>query len=145
MKAHDTGVVCIIALGMIQNVNQHQVLEESPVKAKDRVRSSPVQRARVLAEFDASGLSAPAFAKLAGIPYPTLLSWIKARRKCNLDLNPSPSSKSLQFLEAHFSNDKDTSLPLSQPLHMQLPCGVQIQIHHVSQVALAVHLIKALA
>lgn len=57
---------------------------ESKVVPSDtlgRLRSSPEQRAALLAEYERSGMTAAAFARWSGVKYPTLAAWVaKARR-----------------------------------------------------------------
>lgn len=45
-----------------------------------RVRRSAAQRAEILGEFDRSGLSGPQFARVSGLSYQTLATWLKKRR-----------------------------------------------------------------
>lgn len=49
-----------------------------------RVRRSAEQRAEIMAAFDRSGLSGPQFARVAGISYQTLATWLKKRRDASL-------------------------------------------------------------
>ena len=51
------------------------------VDSRGRVRTSPEQREEILAAYDASTMSAAAFAVHVGIKYPTLASWIQERRR----------------------------------------------------------------
>ena len=46
----------------------------------ERVRSTPEQRAAILAEFDQSEVSAAQSAKLAGINYSTFAQWVQKHR-----------------------------------------------------------------
>lgn len=108
--------------------------------AKGRVRRSRAQREEILAEFDRSGLSALAFAKLIGVHYQTLLGWKKARAKRSLA--PLEPASPLKFLEAAIQETSPLSPALA--LNVSLPGGVQIQLHHASQVDLAAQLIQSL-
>lgn len=51
------------------------------VDERGRVRVSAQRRAELLAEYDRSGLSGAAFARWAGMKYPTLANWLQQRRK----------------------------------------------------------------
>ena len=108
--------------------------------AKGRVRRSRAQREEILAEFDRSGLSVPAFAKLIGIHYQTLVGWKKARAKQSLA--PLEPASPVKFLEAAIQETSLLSPALG--LNVSLPGGVQIQLHHASQVDLAAQLIQSL-
>ena len=46
-----------------------------------RTRYTPEYKLEVLAAFESSSLSAPAFARQCGIKYPTLAAWIGARKR----------------------------------------------------------------
>lgn len=47
---------------------------------RGRVRVDRERRAELLAEFDRSGMSGAAFARWAGIKYPTFAGWLQQRR-----------------------------------------------------------------
>ena len=51
------------------------------IDERGRVWVSAERRAALLAEFDRSGMSAAAFARWAGMKYPTLANWLQQRRK----------------------------------------------------------------
>ena len=65
-----------------------------------RVRRTAQQRAEILAEFDRSGLSGPQFARVAGISYQTLATWLKKRRESALVPTKSPNEAPGFFMQA---------------------------------------------
>lgn len=116
---------------------------------RGRVRSTREQRGEVMAQFDVSGLSGPAFCKVAGINYQTFAGWRKeARRKAALaadgvkchDKKPAL----VRFVEAALPRPP-SCVRAAGCLHVRLPDGVELTLADVSQVRLAAQLIKALA
>jgi hypothetical protein len=116
--------------------------------ARGRVRSTPAQRRALLDQFSRSGLSGPAFARVAGVNYQTFASWRHQQRSgvaaLALGKTPScvaaPSPPPVRFVEA--------KLPAAQAgvlLRITLPGGAALQIADASQAMLAAQLIKALA
>lgn len=113
---------------------------------RGRVRSTRAQRREVVAQFERSGLSGPAFCKVAGINYQTFVGWRKeARRDRRSDAVRGASvatpPNSVRFLEA--------SLPQMQVaaragIEVCLTGGARLLVADVAQVPLAAQLIKAL-
>lgn len=111
-----------------------------------RVRSTPEQRAAVLAEFDRSGLSAARFARLVGIKYTTFASWNQQRRR----KGPTPSARpsaggSLRLVEAVAEPPARTPTGCGEGLLLQLPGGASLELSAPDQAPLAASLIQALA
>lgn len=65
-----------------------------------RVRRSAGQRAEILAQFDRSGLSGPQFARVAGISYQTLATWIKKRREAAVGPMENANGSPVFFMQA---------------------------------------------
>lgn len=115
--------------------------------ARGRVRTTAAQRAELLAEYERSGLSGPAFARVTGINYQTFAWWRQEQRKAHSALMPATqpvSPASIRLVEA--------TLPIAPPLavvgaavNVVLPGGGCVEISHVGQVALVAELLKALA
>ena len=59
---------------------------------RGRVVVTAERRAALLTEFDQSGISGMQFAKLAGVKYATLASWLQQRRKKQSGTAPAASS-----------------------------------------------------
>lgn len=65
-----------------------------------RERVSAQRREALLDEFERSGLSGVAFARRAGLKYPTFAAWVRNRRR-KTQATPSPSrTKAVAFIEA---------------------------------------------
>lgn len=60
--------------------------------ARRRVRTTAAQRAALLAEYARSGLSGPAFARVAGVNYQTFACWRQEQRKAQAALMPVPGA-----------------------------------------------------
>jgi hypothetical protein len=65
-----------------------------------RVRRSAEQRAEILAQFDRSGLSGPQFARVAGISYQTLATWLKKRRESDVGPMEPADGAPVFFMQA---------------------------------------------
>lgn len=114
---------------------------------RGRVRSTKEQRFEVVAQFDRSGLSGPAFCKVAGINYQTFVGWRKASRRDRCSgavsgASVAAPSAGIRFLEA--------SLPTVQcaahaVIEVCLTSGARVLVTDATQVPLVAQLIKALA
>jgi lambda repressor-like predicted transcriptional regulator len=71
---------------------------------RGRVVVTAERRAGLLAQFDQSGISGIQFAKLAGVKYSTLASWLQQRRKrqrgmaTEKGMKKGTGTRSLEFL-----------------------------------------------
>ncbi|MBI3867286.1 MAG: hypothetical protein HY299_02045 [Verrucomicrobia bacterium] len=83
------------------------------------------RRARILADFNRSGLSAYAFARELSLPYTTLIHWLK-----------KPKPKRIAFTEVKLP------APTSEPLVLELGPQTRLPLSSPSQIALAVELLK---
>ncbi len=104
-----------------------------------RQRYSPEYRDEVLAAFDSSGMSGPAFARHCGLKYPTFAGWVARRKRGEAGAAPAPA-RAGGFLLAEFSD-----APADSPLRVKLPGGAAAELASASQAGLLAALIKALA
>lgn len=119
-----------------------------------RVRMPADQRERILAEFAASGMTAVAFAALVGVKYPTFSGWVRLRRAGG---EPMPvgrprkvSVAPVRFVEAQrppLAPAPRAAMTTGSPasaLELELPGGARVLIAELSQVPMAVELLKGL-
>lgn len=101
-----------------------------------RTRYTPQYKQEVIAAFQSSSLSAPAFAAQCGIKYPTFAAWVAARKR------PAPKRPSGQaaFLLAEVANASDETV-----LEVRLPCGAVARVAGSAQVRLLAELLRHLA
>ena len=101
-----------------------------------RTRYTKQYKQEVLAAFQSSCLSAPAFAAHCGIKYPTFAAWIAARKR------PAPDRPGGQtaFLIAEVANVSDEPM-----LEVRLPCGAIARAAGSDQVRLLAELLRHLA
>ena len=97
-------------------------------------------KAAVLAAFEASGLSGPAFARECGITYSTFASWVTKVRKSKT--TPEASLSSTSFLVAEIDEDSPSG---SSALEVTLSSGARIRVANLAQVHLLAELLKTLA
>jgi len=93
-------------------------------------RSTVTERARLLAAFDRSGLSAAAFARKHQLNYTTFCGW----RQRRTGVTPSPA-----FVQVEVT-------PPSDPVELLIELGAatRLRVHCASQVELAARLIQIL-
>jgi len=115
--------------------------------ARGRVRTTAAQRAELLAQYERSGLSGPAFARVAGVNYQTFAWWRQQeQRKARVALMPAcpkTGAESIRLVEAALP--AMTSRAGNAALEVLLPGGAHMMITDAAQVALAAQLIQALA
>jgi hypothetical protein len=101
-----------------------------------RTRYTPQYKQEVLAAFQSSSLSAPAFAAQCGIKYPTFAAWIAARKR------PAPDRPDGQpaFLIAEVTN-----APCETALEVRLPGGAIARAGCSDQIRLLAELLRHLA
>jgi len=102
-----------------------------------RTRYSKHYKQEVLAAFDASSLSAPAFASQCGIKYPTFAAWL-AGRKRGPQAEPAPDQPA--FIVAEMDGAADSST-----LEVRLPGGAVACAAGAAQVRLLAELLRHLA
>lgn len=118
--------------------------------ARGRVRSTSSQRETVLAEFARSGLSGPAFARLAGIPYQTFTYWRQQRRRllCGetaiVSTHETAAPALRHFVEAVPVLRPQAGTTGAQALRVELPGGCVLCVADTVQALLAARLIQAL-
>ena len=92
----------------------------------------------VLAAYESSGMSGPAFAAHCGLKYPTFASWAsKRRREKSQSSSPADNQK---FVLAEFGTSTE-----SEGIPIELPDGTRARLTDTGQVVLLAALIKALA
>jgi transposase-like protein len=103
-----------------------------------RARYTQQFRDEVLAAYEASGMSGPAFAEHCGLKYQTFAGWVAKRRREKGQAKP-PAGKQ-QFVLAEFG-----ATAVSGELRVELPGGASARLATASQAALLAALIRALA
>lgn len=103
-----------------------------------RTRYTAEFKREVLDAFEASSLSAPAFARQCGIKYPTLAAWIAGRKR---EDHPSlvPAERPA-FLLAEVAAATDRS-----GLEVRLPGGAVARVTDSGQIKLLVELLRHLS
>lgn len=91
---------------------------------RGRVSWSKQQRMELLAEYERSGISQAAFARRAGVRYPTFAHWVQeARRQPRGLTGPKPRAAAPRFAEVRLA--ADTSAPsAASELSVSLPGGL---------------------
>lgn len=110
---------------------------------KGRVRMSLQGREAILNEFEKSGASGAAFAKIIGINYQTFAGWVRRRRKGALrpdDLRASRKSPVLNFAEAIVVGQVCEKTALT----LELPGGARLKLSGLEQVELVCLLLARL-
>jgi transposase-like protein len=102
-----------------------------------RTRYTPQYKREVLAAFESSSLSAPAFARQCGIKYPTLAAWIGARKRGD---QTALSGNTPAFLVAEVASSGS-----GPALEVQLPCGTVARASDAELVRLLAALLRHLA
>jgi transposase-like protein len=110
--------------------------------SRRRIRGgfSPEDRKRLIADYNASGLTRSAFCKLEGIHPVTLSKWMRDASAACEDQGVVEQAKSLaSFVE--------TSVPMlsSASLEVDLPNGVRIRVRTTHDVSDTAALIRAMA
>lgn len=113
---------------------------------RGRVRSTPQMRREAVAEYQRSGLSASAFAKMAGISKNTFWNWLQAcgltqsRTAKALPAAPGSKASAVRLVEAVVADVATTH----GTLHLHLPGGASVMVRHSAQIELAARLLKSL-
>ena len=108
--------------------------------ARGRVQSTADSRAAAVAEYQRSGLSATAFAKMAGIAPNTFWNWLHAQGLTQKRPRAlAGACKPVRFIQV-------TPQPVSSTMALQvrLPGGVVIEVADTAQAVLTARLIEAL-
>lgn len=124
--------------------------EVTAVRKRDgrgRVLSTARQRQAVLEQFERSGLSGPAFARVAGLKYQTFATWRQQHKKAKLEVAAVPSctprvGQAVNLVEVAWPR---AGMADTAKLRLELPGGACLVLTEASQVPLAARLLQALA
>jgi transposase-like protein len=117
--------------------NQLTILKRD---ARGRVRSTAEARAEAVAEFRRSGLSASAFAQMAGISKNTFWNWLQ----CHGLTQKRGPGKSNVHPPVRFVEVASQTAPASALL-VRLPSGATVEVVDERQAVLVARLVQALA
>ena len=117
--------------------NQLTILKRD---ARGRVRSTAEARAEAVAEFRRSGLSASAFAKMAGISKNTFWNWLQ----CHGLTQKRDPAKSNVHPPVRFVEVAAQTVPASAVL-VRLPGGATVEVADERQAVLVARLVQSLA
>lgn len=110
------------------------------VDANERVWAAAEKRAEILREFDRSGASGVEFARIIGVKYPTFAGWIRRRgaRTAGARRRGRPKKEPVRFVEA------TTPGSPTEPVMVELPRGVPVQVSSAGQIPLVHELLGSL-
>jgi transposase-like protein len=120
-------------------------MNESIMKTdrRGRLRYTQEQKRTMVEAYQASGLSAPRFAKLHGVNYQTLVSWIKkGKRATSEKFSPPLHPALLSLVPAEI--DDATTIASGRAVEVLLPSGTKIIISSPAHLDLAILLISKL-
>jgi transposase-like protein len=117
---------------------------------RGRVRVPQERREALLEEFARSGLSAAAFAQMAGIKYPTFANWRQQRRKAQGRSVGAPAEAvarggAIRLLEAVVDNHTAQAIGSGAGLLIELPGGGRLTVSSPAHLAMAAELLALLA
>jgi len=94
-----------------------------------RVRTPRARREELLAEYERSGLSQAAFARRAGVRYPTFAHWVQERRRAGGSLPgaTSPAATPPRFVELRLPSAPALPAVEAAELSVTLPDGVVLR------------------
>lgn len=129
---------------MTSTLGTNEVLKQD---RRGRVRVSRERREALLAEYAGSGLSAAAFARLAGVKYATFANWVLKRRRGGGLGEAVKTGGSVQLLEAvvEAAPARCSVGRRHGGLWVELPGGCGLEVETPVQLALAAELIKLVA
>jgi len=122
----------------------------------------------LLDEFEGSGLSAAAFARMVGVKYPTFINWVQRRRKeravggeevskpeivtvtaesSEAGTSPTPLPKGVRLLEAVMDSpvEQGRSAAKMSGLLIELPGDCRLRVDTPGQLAMAGELVAMIA
>lgn len=110
-----------------------------------RLRMTTERRKSLLDEFERSGLSGAKFAALMGVKYSTFASWRQQRQRRHGGQPPvtAKPNDTVHWLEAVVEQAHSPG-GSGQPVVLQLPGGVRVEIATAAQVELAAALVRSL-
>jgi transposase-like protein len=117
---------------------------------RGRVRVPQERREALLEEFGRSGLSAAAFARMAGIKYPTFANWLQQRRKAQRRSAAAPPEVvarggAIRLLEAVVEDHAERAGGSGAGLLIELPGGGRLTVSSPAHLAMAAELLALLA
>lgn len=94
-----------------------------------RVRTPRGRREELLGEYDRSGLSQAAFARRAGVRYPTFAHWVQERRRAGAaaETLAASSSRSPRFVELRVPTAPSAPVIAPAELSVTLPDGAVLR------------------
>ena len=111
---------------------------------KGRVWTPRDRREQLLDEFEQTGASAAAFARIAGVRYSTFAAWVSRRKKEGGEREKSSGEQSLvHFVEAALPEGSLRGQD-EGALEVELPGGGRMKISSLRQVELAAELLRAM-
>ena len=125
---------------------QTQIVDDGQKRDRRGRVSWPKQRRReLLAEYESSGMSQAAFARRAGVRYPTFAHWVQeARRKPRAHGAQAPREVTTRFAEV--SIGADNPVPTATPeLSVTLPGGLVARGTDATELAALVRALLARA
>ena len=105
-----------------------------PVVKSDRfgrTRYTAQYKQDVIAAFEASSLSAPAFAQQCGIKYPTFAAWLAGRNRTTDHAPPSQAAPA--FVLAEFATAEGDALEVRLPGGCVVRATNSAQIRHLAE------------
>ena len=107
-----------------------------------RVRTPRARREELLAEYERSGLSQAAFARRAGVRYPTFAHWVQERRSAGYGAAVAPdAAPSPRFVELRLPTTPPPSTTATE-LSVTLPDGVVLRGAEPSSLAALVRALR---
>ncbi|WP_083805300.1 IS66 family insertion sequence element accessory protein TnpA [Chthoniobacter flavus] len=133
--------------GATDTAYEEEVLKQD---RRGRVRVSKERREALLTEFAGSGLSASAFAAMAGIKYPTFANWLQKRRKAGGNLVGAPveggnGEGPIRLWEAVVEEQATPAGGNGAGLSIELPGAARLRVHSPAQLAMAAELLALIA
>jgi transposase-like protein len=111
---------------------------------KGRVRTPRERREQLLDEFEQTGASAAAFARIIGVRYSTFAAWVNRRKKLGRASERAQLAQPLaRFVEATPSVEA-LEAARDRGLRVGLPGGGEVMISSPREVELAAELLRAL-
>lgn len=119
-------------------VTEADVVDVGDKRNRRGHRIVPVaERTRLVAAYQASGLTMAAFARREGINYATLAGWIyKVAR-------PSPSVKPIAFAQVRLPAPPATSTDSEDKLEVQLPDGTLLRGRSAAELAALIRALRS--
>ena len=132
---------------MTSTIGTDKVLKQD---RRGRVRVPKERRDALLAEFAGSGLSASAFAAMAGIKYPTFANWLQKRRTAGRNLagaavEAGNGGGPIRLWEAVVEEAATRTGGNGAGLLIELPGAARLMVHSAAQLAMAAELLALIA